>query len=88
MTTVNLQPGETKAISFTFTPQVAKQFTVSVDGLTGHFTATEEPIVDIQVIALNITPEACYVGDIVTINVTVKNFGNIAGSRDIEVNIT
>jgi len=88
MTTVNLQPGETKTVPFTFTPTVAKTYAVSVDGITGSFTASPVPVVDIRVTNLNISPASCYVGDIVTMTVTVKNFGTAAGSRDIVINVT
>lgn len=37
--TVTLQPGESKAVSFEVTPHEARTYQVSVDGLTGSFTA-------------------------------------------------
>jgi subtilase family serine protease len=85
--TVSLQPGETKTVGFTFVPTVAKQYSVTVDGLTGSFTASPVPVSDIRVTNLNISPASCYVGDTVTMTVTVKNFGTAAGSRDIVLNV-
>lgn len=43
---------------------------------------------DIRVTSLSISPESCYVGDTVTITVTVKNFGTAAGSYDVVINVT
>lgn len=40
--TVSLNPGESKKVTFQFTPQIAKQYQVSVNGLTGSFTAITE----------------------------------------------
>jgi hypothetical protein len=89
MTTVNLQPGETKTISFTYTPTVAKQYTVEVDGLMGHFTASLPPgAADIRAVSLAISPGNPDVGEQVIIYVDVKNFGTAAGSRDIVVTVT
>lgn len=88
MTTVNLQPGETKTVPFTFTSTVAKTYTVVVDGLAGSFIASPVPVSDIRVTNLNISPASCYVGDTVTMTITVENFGTAAGSRDIVVSVT
>jgi hypothetical protein len=43
---VTLQPGESKVVSFEATPQEARSYQVSVNGLTGSFVATEalEPV--------------------------------------------
>ncbi|HUV56679.1 MAG TPA: hypothetical protein VMV84_05535 [Dehalococcoidales bacterium] len=38
---VTLNPGESKVVSFEAVPSVAKTYSVSVDGLTGSFVATE-----------------------------------------------
>lgn len=40
--TVTLQPGESKQISFEVTPDEARTYQVSVDGLSGSFDAMEE----------------------------------------------
>lgn len=86
--TVSLQPGETKTVDFTYTPTEAKQFAVTADGLDGSFTAHDIPVADIRVTHLEVLPESCYIGDPVTITVTVHNFGAAAGSYDIVVNVT
>ena len=41
---VTLNPGESKVVSFTATPSVAKTYQVAVDGLTGSFVASEIPV--------------------------------------------
>ncbi|GAI23861.1 unnamed protein product, partial [marine sediment metagenome] len=41
--TVTLEPGESKAVSFEVVPDLAKTYSVTVDGLTGTFKATTEP---------------------------------------------
>lgn len=42
--TVTLNPGESKVITFGFTPIVPKTYQVSVDGLFGSFNAIEMPV--------------------------------------------
>jgi len=85
--TVSLQPGETKTVDFTYIPTVAKQFAVTADGLDGSFTAYAVPVADIRATHIDISPDPCYVGEQVTISVTVHNFGAAAGSRDIVVDV-
>ena len=41
--TVELQPGESKPVSFEAIPHEAKTYHISVDGLTGSFTAIAAP---------------------------------------------
>lgn len=41
---VTLQPEESKAVSFEATPQEARTYQVSVNGLTGSFVASEAPV--------------------------------------------
>ena len=81
--TVTLQPGESKMVSFTVTPTVAKTYSVSVDGLTGSFIATTVPVADIGVENLVISPTVVYVGELVTISVRATNYGTAAGSKTI-----
>ena len=83
---VTLQPGESKTVSFEVTPTEAKSYSVSVDGLSGSFRATEMPVADIRVEDLTITPSEVYIGEAVTIGVTVRNYGNAAGSKVITCN--
>jgi len=86
--TVVLQPGESKQVSFEVTPAVAKTYSVSVDGLTGSFIATEVPVADIRVGNLIISPSEVNVGEPVTISVTATNYGSAAGSRVIVCTVT
>jgi hypothetical protein len=39
--TVSLNSGKTKKVQFTYTPTVAKVYSVTVDSLSGTFTASE-----------------------------------------------
>jgi hypothetical protein len=43
---VSLNPGESKAVGFIFTPSVAKVYGVSVNGLSGSFSVIEVPVFD------------------------------------------
>ena len=81
--TITLAPGESKVVSFEVTPAIAKTYSVSVDGLTGSFTATEAPVADIRVENLVITPTEVTVGETVTISVTATNYGEAAGTKKI-----
>ena len=85
---VSLEPGESKTLSFEVTPAAAKTYSVSVDGLTGSFVATEVPVADIRVEDLTITPAEVYVGEPVTISVAATNYGTAAGSKVITCNVT
>lgn len=83
--TIYLAPGESKPLSFEVTPVEAKTYSVSVDGLSGSFVATELPVADIRVENLVISPAEVYVGEPVLISVTATNYGLAAGSKVIEV---
>jgi len=85
---VFLQPGESKTVSFTVTPTVAKTYSVSVDGLYGSFVATTVPVADIRVENLVISPTVVYVGEPVLISVRAKNYGTASGSKVITCNIS
>lgn len=80
---VTLAPGASETVSFAVTPTVAKVHSVSVDGLSGSFRATEAPVADIRVENLTIEPSEVTVGQKVLIGVTVKNYGDAAGTKKI-----
>ena len=80
---VTLEPGESKTVSFKVTPTEAKTYSVSVDGLTGTFRATEEAVADIRVEDLTITPSEVMVGEPVSISVVATNYGTAAGTKNI-----
>lgn len=86
--TVSLAPGESKTVSFEVTPAVAKTYSVSVDGLSGSFVATEVPVADIRVENLTITPAEVMVGQKVTISVVATNYGTASGSKKIVCNVS
>lgn len=85
---ITLEPGESKAISFEVVPDVAKTYSISVNGLTGTFRATEAPVADIRVENLTITPAEVNVGELVTISVTATNYGAVSGSKTIICTVT
>lgn len=81
--TVTLNPGEAKVVTFTYAPIVAKGYSVSVNGLSGSFTAIEVPVAEFEVSNLIIEPTEPYVGETVSISVTVTNVGGKAGSYEV-----
>ncbi|MBA7675730.1 hypothetical protein ES703_83967 [subsurface metagenome] len=80
---VTLEPGESKTISFEVTPDRAKTYSVSVNGLSGSFRAVEVPVADIKVENLFIDKAEVYVGEKVTISVVATNYGMAAGTKRI-----
>jgi len=80
---VTLNPGESVTVSFEVTPDRAKTYSVSVNGLTGSFVATEAPVADIRVENLVIEPTEVYVGERVRISVTATNYGTGPGTKRI-----
>jgi hypothetical protein len=86
--TVALNPGESETVSFEVTPSEAKTYSVSVDGLSGTFKATEAPTADIRVENLEISPSEVPVGEKVTISVTVTNCGSVTGSKKITCTVS
>jgi len=80
---VTLEPGQSTTVSFEVVPTVAKSYSVTVDGLSGNFRATEAPVADIRVENLVIEPSEVTVGEKVTISVTATNYGTVAGTKRI-----
>ena len=81
--TITLNPGESKEVSFTITPQTVGVHSVSVDGLSGSFSVLEPPAAQFVVSDLIIAPTQCYPGELVSISVTVRNIGLVAGSYTV-----
>ena len=81
--TVTLAPGEAKPVEFQFSPMEARVYQVSVDGLIGSFSVLEPPAAQFVVSDLIITPAQCYPGELVSISVTVRNIGLVAGSYTV-----
>jgi len=86
--TVSLNPGESKVVTFTYTPTVAKGYTVSADGLSGTFLAIEVPEARFEVTGLLIEPAEVNVGETVAISVVVTNVGGEAGSCEVTLEVT
>lgn len=85
---ITLNPGETMTVSFQVVPDVAKTYSVTVDGLHGSFVATKVPAADIRVENLVISPTECRVGETVTISVTATNYGTATGTKQIICTVT
>lgn len=85
---VALAPGESRTVSFTVTPTVAKSYSVSVDALKGTFKAVTVPVADIRVENLVISPSEVNVGEKVLISVTAKNYGTASGSKVITCTVS
>jgi hypothetical protein len=85
--TVTLAAGESQVVSFAVTPSAEGTYHVTIDGLSGSFVCTTVPHADIRVENLIISPANCYVGDTVTISVTVSNYGNAPGTKTITCTI-
>ena len=86
--TITLAPDESQIVSFEVTPAVTKDYSVTVDGLTGTFRASELPVADIRVENLVIEPSEVYVGETVRISVTATNYGEATGSKRIVCEVT
>jgi len=84
---ITLDPGESGNVDFTVTPDLAKTYSVNVNGLAGSFTAIALPA-DFEVSDLVINPTEVYVGDPVTISVTVTNIGQTTGTVTITLEVT
>ncbi len=85
--TVSLNPGQSGTVAFTFTPSTAKVYSIKVDGLTDWLTVLDVPFVEFQVSNLVISPQQIYVGETVSISVTVTNIGNAPGSYEVVLDI-
>ena len=85
---VTLNPGESETVSFAVTPNVKKIYSVDIEGLHGTFEAIEIPVADFVVTDLVVTPSRVYIGETVTISVTVSNIGNVAGTKTITLEVT
>ena len=81
--TITLNPGESKEVSFTITPQTVGVHSVSVDGLSGSFTVLEPPTAEFLVSDLVISPAQCYPWELVQISVVVRNVGPVACSYTV-----
>lgn len=79
--TITLNPNESVVVSFEVIPTVAKTYSVAVNGLSGSFRATTEPVADIRVENLRIEPTETQVGIPVSISVDVTNYGSQVGTR-------
>jgi len=85
---VSLNPGESKVVTFNYTPATAREYIVGADGLTGSFVAMEPPSAEFQVTGLSIEPPAVYVGETVSISVVVTNIGDAAGTYEVNCEVT
>lgn len=80
--TVTLSPGESKVVAFSFTPTIAKSYTVSIDGLSGSFVAVapvEEAAATIQIEVIGAETFTLTEGESYIVRVTVTNQSTRAG---------
>ena len=84
---ITLNPGQSGEVGFTVTPATAKSYSVNVDGLNGSFNVLEVPLAEFQVSNLVINPAQVYVGETVSISVTVTNIGNISGTYEVTLEV-
>ena len=86
---VTLQPGESKQVTFSYTPNTAKVYSVNVDGLVGSFVATNPPTPAQFVVSnLVINPPDPFVGEQVDISVIVTNVGGTAGTKTVTMTVS
>lgn len=83
---VTLDPGESQRLDFTIIPETEKTYSVNVNGLTGSFTAIALPP-EFEVSDLVINPTQVYVGEPVSISVTVTNVGGTTGTATITLEV-
>lgn len=85
---VTLNPGEARAVTFEFTPTVAKSYQVAVDGQQGNFIAIEQPVAYAQFsLPRNITildKDRVPAGSSMYINVLIFNNGDAGGYYTIK----
>lgn len=86
--TVTLNPGESKVVGFTFIPSQIKSYVVNADGLSGSFRVVETPTAKFVVSNLVIQPTEVYIGETINISVMVTNISNIAGTYEVNCEVT
>lgn len=87
--TITLSPGETQTVSFQVTaPSGLGIYHVSLDGLSGDFEVVEEPVANIKLSNLVISPQQAYPGDPITISAIATNIGNASGSRTVTLTVS
>jgi len=85
---VSLEPGESTTVSFDVIPDVARSYSITVNGLHGSFRATTVPVADIRIENLVIEPPEVMVGEAVTISVVATNYGGASGSKTINCTVS
>lgn len=73
--TVELQPSESKVVSFEATPHEAKVYQVSVDGLSGNFKATEAALAAADVVAFSYPEPGAEPAALVGVRVEIEEVG-------------
>ncbi len=76
---VTLAPGESEVVTFEVTPEVAKTYSVSVDGLYGSFRATEVGVAAYSVV-LNVSNPTPAIDEIIAWYADITNIGNAPGA--------
>jgi oligopeptide transport system substrate-binding protein len=75
---LTIAAGETKTVSFQYTPKELGQQQVTLNAQTGTFEVVNSAVFIVE--SLTITPDPPFTGRELTANATVKNTGGLAGS--------
>jgi len=79
--TVNLNPGESKEVTFEIKPDAIGEYTVKVNGITGNLTVVAPPVpAELYLSNLAVSPQMVKINELVTVTVQATNVG---GSRGI-----
>jgi len=86
-TTVSLEAGESRTVSFELAKDKTGKYIVQVDGLVGSFTVLEKPPkpAEFMVRGLTISPSTVYPGKPVTVRVEVVNVGESSGNYTVNL---
>ena len=84
--TVTLNPGESKAVTFTYTPNVARSYQVMINGLTGSFVVLPVGAAEF-IYTSNLSIRVTNVPSIYDIaySVSVRNIGENAGELNLKI---
>lgn len=84
---LTLSSGASQTATFTVTKEVAGNFHVEVDGLSGAFTVLPRVPATFALSNLNVTPERVRQGETIIISAVVTNTGETAGNYSIVLRI-
>lgn len=84
---ITLDPGQSQEVAFTFTPDAAKVYAVSIDGLSGSFQALGrvelELSINLEPVTESPSPGVIYAGGMMGIRCTATNIGTVQAAFDV-----